>query len=244
VQSPTLVALDGAHNIRDLGGMPCRNGRRIAPGRLYRGCGMSGLSGPGRAVLAGMGLAQVIDLRSAAERAAAPGPFHDHPGLVAIAVFDGLAPLPEVFRASAEAGFADRYITGLKASAARFAMVFDALAKGPKPTLFHCSAGKDRTGLVAALLLDLLGVPRDVIVADYAATQRVGAGLLAHLSEGARQRGVDPALVERMMASHPHDMARVLEWIDQTHGSAAGYLRHAGVDGAALNALVDDLSVV
>ena len=233
----TLMALDGIHNIRDLGGLPCTGGRQLRLGRVYRGCGMSGLSAQGRSALMSVGFEQVIDLRSQGERKADPGPFHDHPGQVNIPVFDGLAPLPEVFGANDAADLGSRYIRSLETSASRFALVFSTLAQGSGPVLFHCSAGKDRTGLVAALLLELVGVPRDLIVQDYAATGRVGAPLLSLLSQSARQNGMNDVLVSRMMASPTADMERVLSWLDKNFGGAEGYLIGAGLNRADLAAL-------
>ncbi|WP_158971587.1 tyrosine-protein phosphatase [Chachezhania sediminis] len=240
---PRLMPLDGTHNIRDLGGAPLKGGAWVRPGRVYRACGMNGLTDPGRTGLAELGIVRVIDLRSEAERVAAPGPFADHPGLMPIPVFDGLAPLGHVFAADGTASFGDRYVEALGSAAPRFGRAFRALAQADgAPVLFHCTAGKDRTGVMAALLLDLLGAARADIVADYAATADLGAGLLAVLKDGAIARGADAALAARMMQSEPADMEYVLDWLQGGFGGAEGYLRHAGLSEAELDKIVDALA--
>ena len=240
-----LVAIDGTHNIRDLGGAPCRDGRQVRRGRVFRACGMSGLTAEGHRTLTGLGIGHVIDLRSAAERETDPGPFGDHPGTVHVPVFDGLAPVVDTFAADGFAAFGTRYVTALESGAPRFGQAFRAVAaaraEDDAPLLFHCTAGKDRTGVMAALLLDLLGVDRSDIVADYAATATLGAGLLARLSDRALARGADAEITARVLEARPRDMEHVLDWLDTRFQGAAGYLRAAGLTDEELDRIAATL---
>lgn len=232
------LQLDGVHNIRDLGGLLRDDRRTTRRGRAYRACGMDGLSAAGEAALLRTGVGHVIDLRSPAEVAAIPGPFHTHPGRREVSLFEGLAPLAQCLRQAPQAGLANRYILALKQAPAQFARVFRLIAQpGDRPVLFHCTAGKDRTGLIAALLLALNQVEYEQIVQDYAATATLGADLLARLRARALLRGDEPALVEQALRSDAATMAQVLTWIDSHHGSVAGYLSATGLDADSLDRL-------
>jgi protein-tyrosine phosphatase len=112
----------------------------------------------------------------------------------------------------------------------RFAAALDAVASAPGPVLFHCTAGKDRTGLVAALMLRLAGVPIEATAADYALTD-VRALLRRGLADGMAEGEVRTLT---FLLSAPRDgMAQLLRDVDERYGSAAGYLEQAGLDAAA-----------
>src|SRR5512144_2600872 len=144
------IELEGCLNFRDLGGYPTRDGRRVRWRRLFRSDGLHLLTAADiRRLREEIGLAEVIDLRSTTELAsegrgmlaAEPLRFHHVP------LFDG----------------------EVREQRARAAEI--TLAEASGPAVFHCAAGKDRTGVISAILLALLDVPDEVIVADYAATQ-------------------------------------------------------------------------
>lgn len=233
------LAIDGVHNIRDLGGFLRQSGQTTRPGRVLRGCGMDGLTEAGREGLRGLGLVRVIDLRTAAEIAANPGPFAGDPARVAVSLFEGLAPVHQLLRDDAQFDLGDRYIGALTVRVAQFADVFRLLAEtaGRGPVLFHCTAGKDRTGLVAALLLALNYVPDDEIARDYAATATLGAAMMARLRARLLREGADAALIERVLRADADSMLRVLSWLHVHHGSAQGYLAAAGLGAADLERL-------
>ena len=104
--------------------------------------------------------------------------------------------------------------------------------------MFQCAAGKDRTGLVAAMVLGLLGVDDDTITADYAATAAVVDRLLARLS--ARTPGREPP-GPRIMSAEAATMQHALDWMRAAHGSIEGYTRAYGLTEAEIDALRDDL---
>ena len=173
-----LIALEAAHNVRDLGGYVIGDGRTIAWGRLLRGDGLHHLTPADLDALTPIGLRTVIDLRTPGEvdeRGAFP--IDRMPvELVHQPVIDTTWSRDDVPRfdaaANPEAEFLTfAYATMLAEGGDRFGAAIRRLAApGALPAIFHCAAGKDRTGIMAALLLAGLGVDDDVIVADYGLT--------------------------------------------------------------------------
>ena len=238
-----LLPLVGAFNFRDLGGYPTTDGKVTRWGRLYRSDTLHELTGSDLEVLREIGLATVIDLRTGAELegtgrgllADEPVRFVHLPVMEVEAIDDGPP------RSLAELELASLYLGWLRS---RTPVLVDALAVigDPEnhPLVFHCAAGKDRTGVLAALVLDILGVERHVIVEDYVVT----ASRL-DLIRG-RQRG-DAEMAKRM-AEAPHlfavegaTMERFLAGLDDEHGGGRGWALAAGVPAESLDALTEIL---
>lgn len=224
----------GVHNIRCLGGYETETGGQTRPDAIWRGCSLNGIGADHREDLLSRGLATVIDLRRGDEIAAAPNPLADDPRViyVNIPLFDGLAPLD---RMAEEAGggfnMGIRYIRALDECQANMAQVLRTIAAaGPGGVYFHCTAGKDRTGLIAALLLSNAGVPREVVVAEYALTTRLGASLMDELRVAIRDRGASPERTEQILASAPDTMRKVLGYLDDSYGGPVAYLDRIGID--------------
>jgi protein-tyrosine phosphatase len=181
---PAAVALTRASNLRDLGGYPAAGGRRVRRGVLYRAPALIALSAEDEAAVAALGLRTVCDLRGERESAANP---------VAVAGADAIklpieptvgAGLRDILRtgvASGHTGAADilellrqAYQAYALQNFLRYRALFDLLRRDASlPLLFHCSAGKDRTGFGAALVLTALGVSWDHVMHDYLATNRL-----------------------------------------------------------------------
>jgi protein-tyrosine phosphatase len=175
------LPLEGAANFRDLGGWSTRDGRRVAWGLLFRSGDLSALEDADLAYLRGMGLRLVCDLRSEGERADAPDRLPDPaPEVAALPIEDAqlgaLAIRERLLRGAVSQAEAERLLVeGNVAFAtrfrARYAALFDRLlADGALPALVHCTAGKDRAGFGAALVLLALGVPEEQVMDDYLAT--------------------------------------------------------------------------
>src|SRR6478609_2472415 len=169
-----LVVLEAVHNFRDLGGYPTSDGRITRWRRLYRADGLQRLAGDDLDVVRALGLRTVVDLRrpeEIAERGAFP--VDDHPvEYHNLSVLDVMWHDKEAPEFDDDADFLHwAYSDMLASGAATFADALKVLAApGALPAVFHCAAGKDRTGLLAMLVLGVLGVPEDYIVADYAYT--------------------------------------------------------------------------
>ncbi|MCW2816138.1 MAG: protein tyrosine/serine phosphatase [Nocardioides sp.] len=216
----------GAHNLRDLGGLRIRGGGRVAPGRLFRS------DYPGIALerdpqgLQRLGLRTVVDLRRDTE-ADLEAPDWDGHGvrLVRCSLSAGR-------RSSWHASY-ERYLEH------RPEAVVDAVRHvvdvDRHPVLFHCAAGKDRTGVVAALVLEVLGVEDDEIVSDHVASAASVTPVLARLRTHAVYDAMLASTTVAEQLPRAEDTRRLLAWLRE-RGGAAAWLEQHGVDRGALAA--------
>jgi protein-tyrosine phosphatase len=236
-----VVQLDAVHNFRDLGGYPARHGLVTRWRQIYRADGLYRLTDADIEVIRSLGLRTVVDLRTQREldeRGTFPHQridvrFTHHP------VIDTTWSIEEHLDKEAHEFLVWAYRDMLRQGAPRFARAIEQLAEpGALPAVFHCAAGKDRTGVLAALLLSALGVPRSVVLADYALTagamERMRAWATREYPELAEQMAETPSA---FMAALPEAMGEVLASLDAEHGSIEAYVRHIGVRPGALDAL-------
>ena len=229
VRTSVPLQLKGAHNVRDLGGYPFTRDDgttgTTASGAFLRSGTLGWLRASDRAFLRAYGLRRVVDVRSNFELKYWPDPYGEHPqpgvSYTHIPMLDQLN--SSGFRGALPACMFDVYRSLLDDSSASLRQVFEAL-DGEGCSLFHCRAGKDRTGVIAMLLLGLAGVDDVHIVADYAVTQRyMGRGLRA------QRLGVSILLFKEvpscLFESAPEEMERTLEYFHETYGTARAYLR-------------------
>jgi protein-tyrosine phosphatase len=127
---------------------------------------------------------------------------------------------------------ATAYLRFLDRGAAKIAHILDIVAAGPAPILIHCTAGKDRTGVVVAVLLRAAGVTRSAITSDYRATEPALPAILArsaHLTTG-----LDPTMMQRLMGVPAPAITAVLDHLDHAPGGVCGWLSAAGADPTSL----------
>ena len=161
------LALDGTRNVRDVGGYPASGGRRTRWRTLLRSDELTRIPEATRTALEDLGLRQVIDLRWPEELVTAPNAFR-RSGVVRYTSIPLLADDP-----TPHSGLAGMYRHVLDARGTQLVDVVRALlVDDGLPAIIGCAAGKDRTGVTIALLLDLVGVPREVIIDDYALSAR------------------------------------------------------------------------
>ena len=223
------VRLEGPLNFRDLGGYLTRDGGMVSWRQVFRS---DSLESATRAdvdiIVDDLQIKTVIDLRTDGEieRTAArsrrlPGvetchlPLVDRPGFADPMFFPGV-------------GLDELYLLILHRSAERIIDALRLVADVPRPLVFHCSAGKDRTGLVAATLLGVLGVGDDDIVRDYAVSSYAMAGLVERLRGGHPASGstvLPPAAYE----AEPASMRTVLGDLRHRHGAVVGYATDHGL---------------
>lgn len=220
--------LPDTHNIRDLGGYPRSSGGTTRWNRILRGEALYHLSEQSTETLTDRGLALVIDLRGPHETSTTVHPFAVHRRVAYrnIALFDALSPI-----ALSETPFdmAQRYRDALDRCGVRMAEVLRAVITAPDGiVLIHCTAGKDRTGIVAALLLAVAGVPPETIAEDYALTASA-EGVIRHLRERALAAGAPAEHIDRVLASDASTMLSMLEHLDQAHGGIDAYLGKIGL---------------
>jgi protein-tyrosine phosphatase len=225
------IPLDGTRNVRDTGGYPARGGRRTRWRTLLRSDELTRLPAGTIATLVALGIRQVIDLRWPEELAIAPNDFRAS-STVRYTSIPLLADDP-----TPHAGLAGMYRHVLDARGPQLRQVVRALLDADGlPAVIGCAAGKDRTGVTIALLLDLCGVPRDLIVEDYALSARYFASPVAHIEpDDWRHRSL-------VVDSPPEFMDEALAHLDAAHGGARSLLLDQGFIDAELDTLVERLT--
>jgi protein-tyrosine phosphatase len=241
-------------NTRDLGGLPVRAGGVTRRGVLVRSDNLASLTPAGRQAMVDYGITTVIDLRAKSELNGAPGP--------PFSTFQSTTPVsppePEIeatvpvyvnlplvddeiaFVLNEAPTMPDRYRLIVDRRQAALGTIFNTIARADGPVLFHCFAGKDRTGLVAAMMLSLTGVEPDAIGADYAETDvQLATRYVEWLAKAAPDR------IEAMRAElrcPPDWMLGTLEHVQRTWGGVEPYLEAAGVPPANIARLRDRLA--
>ncbi|MBK0420965.1 tyrosine-protein phosphatase [Leucobacter sp. CSA2] len=234
------LPIAGTWNLRDLGGYRA-DGGSIRPGAFYRSDALARIGEPGRAQLAELGIARVIDLRDDSERAFAPDDVDGVTELLAHPIFPSagahVARRLDVFSLT-EIIYLEHADTLIEALRLLGGGAGDLRPAGA--TLFHCTAGKDRTGAVAALALLAAGVDRDDVVDDYVASEANlrGAWLEAHL-ELVRQRGLEitPEIRGLIGSTPARAIENALDAVETRFGSVRDYLRAHGMTDAELATL-------
>lgn len=234
---PRTLTWDGCVNVRDLGGIPTEDGGTTRPGAVIRSDNIGGLSREGWRSLADHGVVRIVDLRWPEERAEDPPRDADvevvHVSVLGPSLYAGLDYLRELdAHIDAVEDIADHYawsyVDFLERNRLRFGQALAAVADADGPVVIHCMGGKDRTGLVAALLLRIAGVSADEIGADYSLSGpnlalTLDSWLASAPNENERRRR------EKLSTTPAIAMARVIEDIEGRYGSVAGYLEAAGL---------------
>ncbi len=237
-----VLDVEGAYNVRDLGGYETRDGRTTRWGRYLRSDTLANLTHDGVRTLLGYGIRNIIDLRRSNDLQFNPSPFI---GNESVTYYHQ--------NMSGDIGLVDREaIENIEDQAERRGRVYCFILEQRKhilhqifsilaqpdglPVLVHCNAGKDRAGIAAAFVLDICGVPRDTIIEDYGLTAR--------------------CLVRRYYAQNPdvspedytwqdyrqdvcplQSMEVTLDHLDAKYGGVQGYLRDAGVTEDQITAI-------
>ena len=238
-----LIGLEAVHNFRDLGGYPTAGGRTTKWRTLFRSDGLYRLRGADdMSRVMQLGLKSVIDLRTEREqREQGIFPIDDievtfhHLSIVDVTWSDTETPEFDDEVEFLVWGYRDM----LEIGSSRFADAMHVLAQTDSlPAVFHCAAGKDRTGVLAALLLSSLGVDNAHICADYGLTQdamqRTIAWSKVHRPELAERYANIP---KAYLAADPRAMQIILTELAQQHGSVRNYVREIGVADATVEAL-------
>jgi protein-tyrosine phosphatase len=231
---PALVAADrrvpfeGSKNFRDLGGYRTRAGRAVRWGLVFRSDSLHGLSAADLALYEQLGLRAVYDLRGEAERQERPDPVPSRHLAIVGQPADAPSPVTQVriTTADGEQLLHDLYVAHIDHAAVQIGELFTGLvADDGLPAVFHCHAGKDRTGIVAALLLEVLGVEREAVLDDYELTARYR---LRPSQEDSYQRlidlGMSPEAAAGVLTTPRWAMARALADLDARYGGVEPYL--------------------
>ncbi len=236
------IALEGASNMRDLGGLPLGDAGRVRSGRLYRSAALNELTDGDQALLAGLGLSAVVDLRSEAERSYAPSRLP--PGLPVIAPGDGgVGSIPgykrrpnPVTEADARRMMREGNRTYPLRMAAAMGALYRTLAETEGGVLFHCAAGKDRTGFAAAVILMTAGASHETVIEDYLATNTIWDRKSARIS------GLPVKAREAVFSARAEYLEAALEAMEKEFGMAQDYLTgRCGVSASLLEQVTESL---
>jgi protein-tyrosine phosphatase len=250
-ESHRRIAFSGAHNFRDLGGYETVNGAHVKWGRVYRSDALQKLSKRDLRALARLDLQRVIDFRSDFERKKDPDrlPHNNALRLVTLPIFDENSKLGkqmhdrivagELDGIDPEAILIDTYYQFVTDFTPQFrAYIHEVIAAAGQPVLFHCTAGKDRTGFAAAILLRILEVPQTTILRDYLITQinmqkaLAGAFLLVLFLRGKRTM----RLLQQLSGAVPEYLHSAFTAIDEQYGSFEKYVSEGlGLSDADVN---------
>lgn len=215
--------LEGVRNFRDVGGYPTSDGRQVRWRTLYRSDSPHRLTERGWRTLRALGLRTVIDLRRPSEIALAPYTVA-HEGVTRRAI-----PLLDDGATRAPRSLEEVYRAILLDGRAQLATVLRALGDA-LPAVVHCTAGKDRTGLVIALVLALAGVPDAIIAEEYALTSaRQTDGYWDEARQRAAAAGIPWEDYRRLLVCPPELMLATLRLLHEEFGGVDAYLRRAGL---------------
>ncbi len=223
----TTEALPARFNLRDLGGVETTDGRRVATGRLYRGASLHRLEPEHVEALAAFGIRTAIDLRTSAE--VEGGGFAGDAATVRhLPIFETGPDLGDPGEEAARV-LADAYIWMLDEGPDAIRSAIDLLGDpGTTPAVVYCAAGKDRTGVVCAIVLSLVGVGREAIAADYALSDEPAAALRDwHLDNGTPP---DQLAAAGIFRAPREAMELFLASVDERFGSLDAYLAGIGVN--------------
>ena len=235
-----FVELAGAHNFRDLGGLPTRDGATTRSGVLYRSDALHHLEPSDVERLGELGVRTIVDLRSSAElEHTGRGPLEDTDIAFVHAPLshsqNGVHVLPPSL---ADGDLGAHYVASLSDRTETLAQIIALLATAEHlPAVFHCTAGKDRTGMVAALVLSLVGVADEVIVEDYALTDdRMELVMQAIRASGGAAKLPDD-VAARVVRAEASSMVAFLQGLADGYGGAEGWARGAGIGDDTLASL-------
>ena len=256
------LGLVGAPNARDLGGLAAAGARTVRTGLVYRAPALGRLSEQDVQRLGRCGLTDLLDLRHGSEiEVAPPDRLPPGPHVAHIPIFDPAHPvftyvsavlLGHDLSAYDELGAEGtpgamlaiyRWFVTSASGRAGFAKALRRIADATGPILYHCSAGKDRTGWLTAMLLSALGADRSTVYADYELTNEVSAaGNEALLGAIAKSRGVDVELLRPVLVAEPRYLDEAFRAAEREFGGVDGYLRDGlGLDERDIARLRDRL---
>ena len=222
------IALAGTSNFRDLGGYTGRDGRRLRRGRLYRSAHLAYLTEGDLATLQALGVSQSVDFRGLDEsrHLAYQWPqLRRHALVVEPTVVQRAQALMDagdgLTAAHAEELMHDTYLSFVQTYGQRFAEFFRLLDASDEPLVFHCTAGKDRTGFAAALILLALGVPGQVVMQDYLLTNELYRMPAPHDHRAPRE------VLEVLWRVQEDFLNASLRIVEQEDGGVEGYLARA-----------------
>lgn len=251
--STRFLDIDGVVNFRDLGGYVTQDNRTVRWGQIYRAGQLDRPSSSGTDSLKALNIATVVDLRFSEETERYPTHWQAFPNVRVLewqqfyspekASGDSANSIKLSWQEALETGdtqevrhaMRDNYPTKLYSHKGVYRAMLNSLIDGDVPLVFHCAAGKDRTGVGAAIILGLLGVSRDDIIEDYLLTQQVTENLYERFRAGGATGHQDHSDFQQRLASYPQSLIApifeadpnyirtLLDYVESKYGDFANY---------------------
>jgi Protein tyrosine/serine phosphatase len=235
-----MINLEMIKNVRDIGGYETQSGHFTKAHKYVRAATPSGISENDKETLYQYGVRVIIDLRSAKEIEEVPNKLKGYKDIIYyhIDVFNDPTASVVLGKMDDFKDMGELYIVMLDHLKASFKAVFDLLIKhNDKNVLYHCSAGKDRTGVISALLLDLAGVYHYDIIKDYSESYENNKEINEKLMK------MMPEVAEHYLQSDPIYMMKMINHIENNYGSSKEYLLSIGVKEEDLEDLKDSFII-
>jgi protein-tyrosine phosphatase len=246
------IEAEGSSNLRDLGGYAAAGGRRVKWGLVFRSDNLARLTDSGLARVKRLGIRTVCDFRTTPETERLPNRFPDSEAVSYLKMpiqhgeFEPTAVFERIrtgdYHWISEAFMLQGYVDNIERHAPVWARLFELLADSRnRPLLFHCTGGKDRTGVGAALILLALGVPVETVIEDYGLSDPYIAAIRNQIYSQIEAFGVDTVKVAPYFTAPPSRLRALLAYIRENYGDAVGYLKDkVGVDERLIASLKKD----
>lgn len=232
---------EGIHNFRELGPYPVRSGGVIRRGRVFRSGALELMTPADEALLSReLGIRTILDLRHPDELAGTPGAHPLSDRVIRLSIFSESQPQEELI-AELNGLYGPgpsprRYFHYLQIGGGRLARAFELFAdEANYPILVHCTAGKDRTGVLLGMVMDVLGCHDDDIAHEYGLSDASIDRLIAYLRASGRQIEGTEDEIRARLATPPERMAGFIELLRQHHGGAERFFTSQGVPAAAIS---------
>jgi protein-tyrosine phosphatase len=235
------ITVNGTYNVRDLGGYETAHGTQTKWRMLIRSGNLDKIPVSSQQQLIDYGVATVIDIRDEWEAVHYPNVFANSTDIKYrnLPLIGDTLSNDETWQRDSENynQLSELYITYLEHCKSQIKAIFTAISEGESGIIFHCHAGKDRTGIITALLLSSLGVRDHDIAEDYSQSHQQITHLIAEWREYALQKERDMKQFEVKVASSPETIIEMLNYIQQKYSSTAGYLQSCDISDSVINRL-------
>lgn len=233
-----IIELEGAYNVRDLGGLPTADGYEVRYGKLFRSDALGRLTDQDITVMHHFGISTVLDLRTDDEitehgvaRLVDSGARHVH---IRLMEQDPGEPLPS----HPTRTLGELYTYMARKGPERFVETITFLGESTNlPAVFHCAAGKDRTGITAALVYSVLGVGREDIIRDYVITEESMQRVIARLAMSADAQEGTRQVHSSYLHAEDETLRTFLTWLDELYGSPVQWLLDSGMQTSVIDNL-------
>lgn len=231
------LPLQGAYNVRDLGGYPAGGGRLTKHKAFLRADSLANLTADDRKFLYDYGVRLVIDLRSEMETKRNPDALDSQMEYFNFPLMDNIQ--STLLKGQMPHDMSAMYISLVENSKTTLAAIFRKIAGAEGCVLYHCTAGKDRTGIVTMLLLKLAGVSDELVLADYSVTEQYMQPLFKKQKQMVEAAGIE--VPDFVFQSKPEFMQKLLAYLQQHYETPEKYLLQAGLNDLTIEQLKEKL---